>query len=80
MTPQNARPDPDGCQEKQELVEAIRAATDQIVALSQYGTQPGSKPDAKESERIQRQLNQAKELRASLLEKYNTHVEAHGCK
>lgn len=80
MIPQSAQWAGHPCVEKQELTEAIRAATDQILALSQRELQALVKGELKESRRVQGQLKQEVQLRAALLEKYNAHLEAHGCK
>jgi hypothetical protein len=66
--------------EKQELTEAIRAAMDQILALTQRELQARAKCELEESRRVRGELRRAAEFRASLLAKYNTHLQAHGCK
>ena len=68
------------CLRKQELIEAIRAAMDQVIALTRQEFRAVKRHDAQETQRIQRELKNTMAFKASLLEKYNAHVRDHGCK
>lgn len=53
-----------------EMMDAICSAMDDIVALSQRESRARSLDELKESQRLQRELKKAVELRSSLLARY----------
>lgn len=64
------------CPKADELIEAICQVMDKIVALSQRELRARAQCELQESQRLQRELKRAVELRGSLLARYTAQKAA----
>lgn len=66
------------CIEQERIAQSIRAVLSQLLSL--HSAKIGAKGDLDRLERIDTELEKVHARQASLLEKFQTHTEAHGCR
>lgn len=68
------------CREKQRLADALITETDNIISISQrYTAALARHAPLEEIKAISEEFDSAARFRASLFERYNAHLDAHGC-
>jgi len=67
---QGRRPNSAACLNNDQMIDAICRAMDRIVDLGQHEMRARSRYELEESQRLQRELQKAVELRGSLLARY----------
>ena len=77
-----SQPEParEPCHEREEIVHAIKAAMGQILYLHRLEVDAIQNNDTQELGRIESDLAKALALKGSLLDRFNAHLQAHGCK
>jgi hypothetical protein len=68
------------CRERDDIVASIRAAVGQVLYLHRLEIEALLKSDTEEVERIEDDLRKAMVFKRSLLERFHSHLQAHGCK
>lgn len=69
----------EACPEKQEIVYSIEAITEQIIALLLAEVDAVVRADMEMLERIEHHLGRAMDFQQCLRERYNAHIQSHGC-
>ena len=72
-----ARLAPEQCVEREEIAESIRAVINQILSL--HSAAVDAKGDLRKKEHIDNELEKAQAREASLLERFQAHIQSHGC-
>lgn len=75
-----AKPASEPCSEKGEIVQSIKAAMGQVLFLHRLEVEAIEKGDVERLKRIEDDLRKGMRFKASLLERYQSHLQAHGCK
>ena len=74
------QPASEPCCEREEIVASIRATAVHIIALHNAEIGAAHNCDLGEMIRIEDDVRKALVFKASLLERYHSHLEAHGCR
>ena len=75
-----AQPAHESCRERQELVERLREADVRVVALHRDEIAAIRNDDRARLERVWQDLDNAIAQRDSVVDRFNAHVQAHGCR
>lgn len=80
MTQPAKAPTAEVCRERRRLTEALIAEMDNVTSLAQrYTAALARYASAEEIKAIAEEFESAIRFRASLIERYNAHLDAHGC-
>ena len=68
------------CTARADIVRSLKAAMGEVLFLHRLEVEAIEKSDVDEIKRIEDDLRKAMAFKASLLERFHSHLQAHGCK